>query len=181
MPDNNTIAVAASAVALLSAVAAWAALIVQRWNATDTIEAQVNIGARTSRAAVVSANRQRWIDAVRDDVSDFIATRSHLALVAKAGSFEQAGQDAIMREERELRAKLLRLRSRIELRINRTEPEHLNLLKALDRYDREFSDESDNDLRVQAGAIFKSEWERLKKEAAGTNPFVKEVKHRRPK
>lgn len=161
---------------MVSAAAAWSAVLVQRWNATDAVKAQVNIGARNSRAAVVSANRQKWIDAVRDDIAEFMATRAHLEGLKTAGSFETAGADAIVTEERALTTKLRMLRIRIELRINRSEAEHTSLLKALDRYDADFGDEADADLRIQASKIFKFEWERLKKEAAGTDPFVKEIK-----
>jgi hypothetical protein len=173
--NTDNIAVAAALIALVSAAAAWGVVFVQRRNATDTINAQVNIGARNSRASVVSANRQKWIDAIRDDISDFIATRAQLEALARAGSFERSGQDVLLTEERALRTKLLMLRVRVELRINRTENEHIELLGAIDRYDREFTNEADADLRVRAGAIFKAEWDRLKKEASGTNPFVKEA------
>jgi Arc/MetJ-type ribon-helix-helix transcriptional regulator len=172
---NNNILVQMSAlIALVSAAAAWSAVFVQRRNATDTIRAQVNIGARNSRASVVSANRQKWIDCLRDDVAELMATRSQLAQLTNAGSLERSGQDALLSEQRELTTRLLLLRVRIELRINRNEAEHLGLLEAIDRFDREFTNATDTDLRIQASAIFKTEWERLKREAAGTNPFVKD-------
>ena len=90
-------------------------------------------------------------------------------------SFERSGQDALLTEERELRTKLHMLRVRIEFRINSKEAEHIELLGAIDRYDKEFSNEADTDLRIRASAVFKSEWERLKKEASGISPFVKEL------
>jgi hypothetical protein len=68
------------------------------------------------------------------------------------------------------------LRARIELRINRHETDHLDLLAVLDRYSHDFSKEADAELRQRASDIFKFEWERLKKEAAGIDPFVKEPK-----
>jgi hypothetical protein len=172
-PEN--IALLSAIVAIASAAAAWSALFVQRRNATDTINAQVNIGARNSRASVVSANRQKWIDSIRDDVADFIATRSQLEGLKRAGSFQRAGQDALLTEERLLQKHLLMLRVRVELRINHKEQPHLGLLGALDRYDTEYSADADRDLRLRAGAIFKEEWERLKREAAGTDPFVREL------
>jgi len=174
--STGTIALIAAFIALISATAAWTAVLVQRRNATDTINAQVNIGARNSRAAVVSANRQKWIDALRDDISEFVANRVQLAGLANAGSFLTSGQDALVREERTLRTTLLMLRVRVELRLNRQEVEHLALLDALDRYDAECSPEADCDLRRLATEIFKFEWERLKKEAAGIDPFVKEIR-----
>jgi len=58
------------------------------------------------------------------------------------------------------------LRVRVELRTNRKEENHIELLKAIDQYDSEFTDEADRILREKASAIFKEEWERLKKEAS---------------
>lgn len=176
MVSSQTSAVIASIAAiaaLIAAGAALAALFVQFRIATETNDTQVNIGARNSRATVVSANRQRWIDALRDDIAEFMAIRSQLAGLKNAGSFERSGQDALLTEERELRSKLQMLRVRIELRINRNEAEHIDLLDAIDQYDREFSSESDTALKIRASSIFKAEWERLKKEASGINPFVK--------
>lgn len=163
---SNIIAVIAALIAFLSAAAAWAAVFVQRRNTKDTINTQVDIGARKTRATVVSANRQKWIDALRTDISAFIATRSQFAQLANVGSFRQSGQDSLLAEERRLRKKLHMLRVRVELRTNRKEENHIELLKAIDQYDSEFTDEADRILREKASAIFKEEWERLKKEAS---------------
>lgn len=173
--SSDFIAMASALIALVAAGAAWTAVIMQRRSATDNIKAQVNIGARNSRAAVVSANRQKWIDAVRDDISEFIATKYRVGVLKCAGSFRGEGQDALLAEERELRAGLIMLRVRIELRINHEEIEHTELLQAMDRFDQEASSAADIEVRTQASAIFKAEWERLKKEAAEIEPFVREL------
>lgn len=171
---TETIAAVSAGVALLAAAGAWGAVYVNRKNATDTIRAMVNTGARNSRAAVVSANRQKWIDAIRDDVAEFIASRSQMELLGSHGSFEPGGQDKVLAEARQLRNRAVMLRARIEMRLNHDEDDHLALLAAMDRYDQELSQEADTALRLVARRIFKAEWTRLKKEASGVSPFVRE-------
>jgi hypothetical protein len=171
----ETIALISAGTALLAAGAAWGTVIVNRWNVKETINAQVNTGARSSRAAVVSANRQRWIDAVRDDVAEFISTRAQIRVLEKAGSMDRSGQDALLAEERHLRTKLVMLRARVEMRLNWKEEAHAKLLELMDTYDQEPSHMHDVSLRTTARGIFKGEWTRLKQEASGIDPFVREA------
>jgi gluconate kinase len=175
MTTAEVIAVAASVVSLIGVAAAWSAIFANRRNATDTMQTQINIAARNSRATVVSANRQKWIDAIRDDVADFISTRSQLSALTSAGSFERAGQDALLTEQRALQTKLVMLQARIDMRLNHTESDHRELLNALSLYDQQFSEELDISLRVVGRKIFKDEWTRLQKEASGIDPFVRDV------
>ena len=175
MTPAEIISLIATTVALISAAAAWSAIIANRRNATDTIESQINIAARNSRAVVVSGNRQKWIDAVRDDLANFISTRSRILALKSAGSFEVAGRDALLAEERELRARLVMLYARIEMRLNHGENDHRVLLTALSRHDADPSDEAEATVREAGRKIFSDEWKRLKKEASGIDPFVKEA------
>lgn len=172
--DSEAIAKISAVIALIAAGGAWVAVLVNRRNAIDTIRATVNTGARSSRAAVVSANRQKWIDAIRDDLAEFIASRSQMELLGRHGSFEASGQDQILAEARQLRNRAVMLRARVEMRLNHKEDDHLALLAAMDRYDQELSPEADAALRLVARGIFKAEWTRLKKEASGIDPFVRE-------
>ncbi|GGD87202.1 hypothetical protein GCM10011515_03380 [Tsuneonella deserti] len=169
------IAAVSAGIALLAAGGAWGAVLVNRRNATDTIRAMVNTGARTSRAAVVSANRQKWIDAIRDDVAEFISVRSQLKGLENLHRDLGAASDHLPAEERLLRTRLLMLRARVEMRLNHDEDEHFALLSAMDRYDEKASQVADLALRTKARSIFKAEWTRLKKEASGIDPFVREV------
>lgn len=172
---TETIAQISAGIALLAAAGAWAALFVQRRNATETIRAQVNIGARSSRAAVVSANRQKWIDAVRDDIAEFSSIRSQIAVAKFSRGTQPANRDALATEERELRSKLHMLRARVEMRLNHNEDDHLALLASMDRYSQSAASEDDIDMRTKARCILKAEWTRLKKEASGIEPFVREA------
>jgi hypothetical protein len=168
------IAAVSAAISLIAASGAWAAVLVNRWNARDAATTQINTGARSSRATVVSSNRQRWIDAIRDDVADFIACRAQLHVLGRAGSFQQSVQDALLTEERGIRTKLVMLRARVEMRLNPEEQEHKKLLELMDTYDQNATTAADLELRKMAQGIFKAEWSRLKKEASGIDPLVRE-------
>lgn len=172
----ETIAAVSAVIALVAAGGAWSAVLVNRWNATDTIKAQVNIGARNSRAAVVSANRQKWIDAIRDDVAEFIALRKldvYRDIVAQtvgaAGASHADQMETLVVKER--------LLARIEMRLNWTGPnaedDHKLLVQTLHRLSSGTGGEED--VKAAATKIFKFEWKRLKKEASGIDPFVQEA------
>ncbi len=175
MTTPEIISVAAATVAMIGAVAAWGAIFMQRLSVVETIRSQVNIAARTSRATVVSANRQRWIDAIREDVAEFISVRARLLSLKSAGSGGVEGQDALLKEERDLRTKLVMLESRIDMRLNHTEGDHLALLAAIDSFDNSASEVDETELRRVSRKIFRDEWVRLKREASGIDPFVKEA------
>lgn len=169
------IAIVSAGISLLAAGGAWGTVLVNRWNARDAVSAQVNTGARNSRATVVSANRQRWIDAIRDDVAEFISIRAQMRVLEKTGSDGRSGQDALLTEERQLRGKLVMLRARVEMRLNPHEDHHEKLLELMDRYDQDATMVADLALRTAARSIFKIEWSRLKKEASGIDPFMREA------
>ena len=172
--SSEVIAAVSAGISLLAAGGAWGAVLVNRWNAKDAIAAQVNTRARSARATMVGANRQRWIDAIRDDIAHFIASRAQLRVLEKAGSMERLGQDALLAEERTLRTELVMLRARVEMRLNPDEDEHEKLLELMDRYDQDPTTVAALALRTKARRIFKIEWTRLKKEASGVDPFVRE-------
>lgn len=163
-------------IALLAAAGAWGAVLVNRWNATDTIRAQINTGARASRAAVVSANRQKWIDEIRDDVAEFISLRKldayRTALAQRMNSMEPTHA-----EQMETLVIKERLLARIEMRLKWTGPDpeddHKALVAALHNYAANAGQE--DAVKTIASKIFKDEWERLKKEASGIDPFVREI------
>jgi len=174
---SETIAAISAGIALFAAIGAWRAVFVNRRNATDTINAQTNIGARTSRATVVSANRQKWIDAIRDDVAEFISLRK-LDAYRDTAKHIPGAVEATHAEQIETLAAKERLLARIEMRLKWTGPkaeaDHIALVRALHRLALRFGE--DEAVKEAASKIFKDEWERLKKEAAGIDPFVRESK-----
>jgi len=71
------------------------------------------------------------------------------------------------------------LLARVEMRLNHEEHDHLSLLSEMHRFDRDPSPEHGAALRIAARRIFKAEWTRLKKEASGIDPFVREAAPKR--
>lgn len=162
-----------AAIAFVAAVAAWGSLLVQRGNTKRTIKAQVEIAARQSRASVVSASRQRWIDSIRDDIAEFLSTEDAFKSLRYRESMTRAGQEAILVDEQTLVRTRLRLRKRIELRLNPAKEHHQALLQALDRHMETTVTEPalETELLSKTKALLKDEWERVKREAAGTEPL----------
>lgn len=173
---SETISMISAGIALLAAGGSWGAVFVNRWNAADTIRTQINTGARTSRAAVVSANRQKWIDAIRDDVAEFISVRK---LDAYRTSLAHQTNRTEPTHEQQMETLVIkeRLLARIEMRLNWTGPkaedDHKALVAALHDYAENAGREEP--VKTIASKIFKEEWERLKKEASGIDPFVREA------
>jgi hypothetical protein len=124
---------------------------------------------RQTQASVISSARQRWIDAIRDDVSALLsadlAYRTSDAGANKPGTPGWAAMSANLHE-------LYRLRSRLELRLNPTKPLHIALTQAIEALMN--SDGDDKLARAVAGAakiLLKEEWERVKREATGDFPL----------
>lgn len=177
MDPVNTVAIVSAVIAAVSAVAAIGGAIVQWRNTTRLIDTQVNTGARQSRAAVVSANRQKWIDAVRDDVAELLTTVTTYKSLHFADGTTAGSREALLTEERAIRRSMRLVRHRIELRLNPYETEHNEFLQALDAHIASDDDPATaGEVVRQAKAMFKSEWDRLKREAAGIGPMVKAVK-----
>lgn len=103
--------------AIVSAIGAWLGFFVQN-----------RISSRQIRATVVSANRQTWIDALREDVSEILsilwAYDTHMHAFNAATHAEQ-----LERFELEQRANLVF--TRIRLRLNPNEQPALDLIGSL--------------------------------------------------
>ena len=110
-PDTNTLT------ALAAVGSAFAALgssilgpVVSYW-----------ISRREIRASIVSSNRQLWIDALRNDITELLV---HLQLLARS--------EIADRQSSELVTQGVRLRNRILLRLNPNEEPHRELVRAID-------------------------------------------------
>jgi len=169
---TSYVSLLSAGVALVATLAAWASIWMQRGNTKRLIRAQLTIASRQSRASVVSASRQRWIDALREDIAEFLSVENAFRSLRSAGSFIASGHDAINAEARALEQKRRLLRKRIELRLNPTEDEHEALLQAMDAYMQTDDGVKEKEVRVRTKEILKLEWERVKREAAGTEPFA---------
>jgi hypothetical protein len=162
------------AVALGAAAATWRGVAMQKENVRRQIDAQLLIAARQSRASVVSASRQRWIDAIRDDVAEFLSTEDAVKALALGGIRTLAGTDAMIADEEALTRRRVLLRKRIELRLNSAKEHHVALLHAIDLHmaSAEPDPIREAEVRDRTKTLLKAEWERVKREASGAEPLT---------
>jgi hypothetical protein len=136
-----------------------------------------SVSRRQFSASVLSANRQKWIETLRDQLAEVISLIV-AALIVKnrfknrwdegRGAFES--NPALV----EKLQRLVLAQSKIRLLMNPTEPDHQRLYQAIDvalrRLKSEAAHESETEADVEAitalaQAILKREWHRVK---AGT-------------
>lgn len=137
-------ALGAALVALLSAVFAV-------WNT-----------GRTIRATVVSTNRQKWIDSIRDDLALFL----RLSSIDHMHQWSQMPSAALIEETQAARKEMHLLSLRIMLKLNPAEKEHAQFMGMIEELRTTSRPQQDGlpDRLARAGQdIFKAEWERIKR------------------
>jgi hypothetical protein len=156
---------------LLSVISACTALVASVLGPAVTLA----VAKRQVNANVLSANRQKWIESVRDLLAELISLFT-LAGVLRAtwkdGWAQGMGPvaaDAALREKLE---RLVLVTSKIRLMINPAEPDHQELYRTIEAALLRFK--SDDELReadthadveritLLAQAILKREWQRVK-------------------
>lgn len=134
-----------------------------RQTSADQLKASATAIDRQIKASVISTNRQRWIDLLRDDASEF--------LERQASVLEYAAATVISKEEKLLARAALERRAllfqRLRLRLNASEEEHKQLVADLGLLIKSkvpaVDDPVFESVVVQVQAILKAEWERVKR------------------
>ena len=145
-------------VAILAAATALAAVIIGPI-------VSLRIARRHIRASVVSANRQAWINMLRDSIADYLAKQ---AMARDLNVLEHADDSSLPRIE-----ELIRLNTRLELLINPKEADHAELVDLICQMTSTVNqqNEANKDFDVDAArkriidlwqTILKREWERVK-------------------
>lgn len=155
---------------LVSVISACTALVASIAGPLVTLR----VSRRQFDANVLSANRQKWIEALRDTLSEFIALLVS-ALVLKKQWKEQWNQGmGALEKDPALIERLERVvlaQSRIWLLINPNEPTHQQLSTAMDSamalLQSERSDDAESARCIEAitalaRAILRAEWQRVK-------------------
>jgi hypothetical protein len=155
---------------VLSLVSACTALVASILGPIVTL----SVARRQFNANVLSANRQKWIESLRDTLAELIA------LVAIASVLKATWRDkwdkgmGPLGSNTELLQKLERLvlvQAKIRLLLNPLETDHQELYRAIDtalqRFKSEALHEAETDADVEtithlAQAILKREWQRVK-------------------
>lgn len=118
----------------------------------------------------VTSERSKWIEALRGTISNLSAAADRIVTLrqAKAANYAESVEWATDTQE------LHRLMTDLTLRLNPTEPEALNLLKAARKLNASARLHSsaavilaDEVMVRHAQWVLKAEWERAKEEAAG--------------
>jgi len=155
---------------IISLVSACTALVASIAGPTVTLL----VARRQVNASVLSANRQKWIETLRDALAELISLLV-AALVFRSGWKEDwdSGRGALTKDPALLEKlqRMVLVRSRVMLLINPTEPDHQRLVAAIDvaleRLRLEQSPDADTEKDIQAithlaQAILKREWQRVK-------------------
>jgi hypothetical protein len=155
---------------LLSLVSACTALVASIVGPMVTL----TVAKRQIAASVISVNRHRWIEALRDMIAEVISLLV-AALVVKAKWQARWDQGrGPLNEDPAMLGKLERIvlaRSKIHLLLNPAESDHQHLSKAIDhafkRLQLEQSSEAETEADIQtittlAQSILKREWQRVK-------------------
>jgi hypothetical protein len=157
--------------ATLAALVALRGISENRKNMLDQLNLQRELGARSSWANVVSANRQRWIDALREDLAEFIS--ADFVLAENLDLDEEDATPAIVRKREIVEQARQRRRlmfRRIQLRLNREKPEQKALWEALRAVMPATGEDHREAVRRLADLsrrVLRKEWERVKSEASG--------------
>lgn len=132
----------------------------------------LHIARRQVRSNVVSANRQAWINSLRDEISSFVAQ-------LQISSFSLLNQPTFnAKDAKEATRHLLRIEAKIRLLINPKEDDHASLVRSLHEAllvasSPKTKGESDEEAAMKvreridsvielSQSILKREWERVK-------------------
>lgn len=126
----------------------------------------VYLAKRQIHASVVSSNRQKWIDNLRDQLSEIITSIRILGLHRNMGNIEQEEFDRRLE-------KLVLMETKINLLLNPLESDHKAISETIhkaieklfagdEREKRVAVTELSTSLMAQAQVILKREWQRVK-------------------
>ncbi len=126
------------------------------------------VGRQQFQANVISANRQVWINTLRDTISEYQSCVSVLSIHMAKQNIEEVIHST---EFRERVARVEFLRSKIRLLINPNEADHLKLVEIISvpitgcQTDEDLNKmiTAREELPIIAQKILKREWERVKK------------------
>ena len=130
------------------------------------------IAKRQIHASVISANRQNWINDLRDSVADFM-TSAKVAMVEGSLAAYRATEFAANEEaHNEAMRSMVTLHNKVTLLINPNESDHVKLINLMDEMiqhcarggsdDIQRHDELRDAITKASQQILKREWERVK-------------------
>jgi hypothetical protein len=154
---------------LISLVSAATALVASIIGPVVTL----SVAKRQFNATVLSANRQKWIETLRDAVAGLVSLLV-TAMVVKSRWEQNWNRGRAALTDPALMEKLQQMvqtQFRIRLLLNPTEPDHVRLQQAIDAALKRLRSEESSDADMEADietitsltqAILKREWQRVK-------------------
>jgi hypothetical protein len=133
----------------------------------------ISVARQQFKASVISNNRERWIEALRDAISEYIAIVTNVVLMAHHarsadGDIDLADQEMLKAIER-----IVLVRSKIMLMTNPTKDHHRDLCQRIEAVHRALVSKERLDLEqwrshldaiTRAGhAVLEIEWTRVKR------------------
>ena len=125
-----------------------------------------------SKETKISDFRQKWIDNIRDDISELMGTLTQYTIVyIVSNPQDRESKEKFFNENHELVSKIGTLLNKIELRLNPEKDKelikHLNAIEDFTTIPKEDKLEkltaTMNTLKEQSHILLKKEWERVKK------------------
>lgn len=127
--------------------------------AQKQVNSALRVAERQAHANVVSLNRQKWIDALREDISSFLTESYAMRVRLDIGPVSP-------QEVREMIKPMILVQNRIKLRLNPEEVDHRNLIDIIETIlsDIVSADVPELERRCLSlsQAILKREWTRVK-------------------
>lgn len=135
----------------------------------------LRVARRQFNANVLSTNRQKWIETLRDMVAELISLIVSALVIRSAWKSKWDKGRGPLREDKALLIKLERIvlvEAKIRLLLNPTEPSHQQLYQAIQtstkRLKAEESLDSDTEADIEtiaklSQAILRREWQRVKR------------------
>jgi len=132
-----------------------------------------NVARRQFKASVVSSNRQRWIEVLRDAIAEYIAMVTSVALSAHQASLVDSQIADAESEIHKAAERIVFMRCKILLMINPTKSFHRELRRSIDAIHNVLVENKTIDLdqwrghleaiTVAGHAVLDAEWERVKR------------------
>jgi hypothetical protein len=133
----------------------------------------ISVARRQFKASVISNNRERWIEALREAIAEYISLAASAALIARhatAINHQDAYADEGMRKTAE---RIMLVRTKIVLMTNPTKIPHRDLCRSIDvvhgalvanqAMDPEQWRSQLNAITLAGHAVLEAEWARVKR------------------
>ena len=133
----------------------------------------LSVARRQFKASVVSSNRQRWIEVLRDAIAEYIAMVTSVALSAQQASVAGTQIADAESEMHKVAERIVFMRCKILLMINPSKDVHRELRESIDAIHHVLVEKKTIDLgqwrghlesiTVSGHAVLDAEWQRVKR------------------